>query len=268
MMEIFTDIKLESFKQLILDCGKFMVSAALDENDSSDVMKKSGDADLVTVYDKGVQEKLITGLTALFPEAHFFAEEKDNFAEDTKNGLCFVIDPIDGTTNFIHNLGASTISVGALYNGRPVFGCVYDPYRGDLFIAVDGKGAYKNGEKISVSDREMPTAVVSFGTTPYRKKEYAEEGFRIARDIFCNCSDLRRSGSAALDMANIACGKLDGFFECILSPWDYMAGTVLIKEAGGVVTDFAGTEIGFSEPSPVLCSNGIIQNKLLALINR
>ena len=147
MMEIFTDIKLESFKQLILDCGKFMVSAALDENDSSDVMKKSGDADFVTVYDKGVQEKLITGLTALCPEAHFFAEEKDNFAEDTKNGLCFVIDPIDGTTNFIHNLVASTISVGALYNGRPVFGCVYDPYRGDLLLQLTERAPTRTAKK-------------------------------------------------------------------------------------------------------------------------
>ena len=267
-MEIFTEKKLEIFKKLILDCGTFMVSAAFDENDSSDVMKKAGDADFVTVYDKGVQEKLIAGLSELFPDAHFFAEEKDNFADDTKSGLCFVIDPIDGTTNFIHNLGASTISVGALFDGKPVFGCVYDPYRKDLFVAVDGKGAYKNGERISVSDRDMPTAVISFGTTPYRKKEYADEGFRIAHDIFCNCSDLRRSGSAALDMANIACGKLDGFFECILCPWDYMAGTVLIKEAGGTVTDFTGADIGFAEPSPLRCSNGIVQNKLLALINR
>ena len=267
-MDIFTDIKLERFKELVLSCGKFMVTASFDENDSSDVMKKSGDADLVTVYDKGVQERLIAGLSELFPEAHFFAEEKDNFADDTKNGLCFVIDPIDGTTNFIHNLGASTISVGALFEGKPVFGCVYDPYRNDLFIAVDGKGAYKNGERISVSDREMPYSVVAFGTAPYKKTEYAAEGFRIACDIFCNCSDLRRSGSAALDMANIACGKLDGFFERVLSPWDYMAGTVLIREAGGVVTDFDGAYIDFSAPSPVLCSNGIIQNKLLALINK
>lgn len=267
-MDIFTDVKLERFKDLVLSCGKFMVTASFDENDSSDVMKKSGDADLVTVYDKGVQERLIAGLSELFPEAHFFAEEKDNFADDTKNGLCFVIDPIDGTTNFIHNLGASTISVGALFEGKPVFGCVYDPYRNDLFIAVGGKGAYKNGERISVSDREMPYSVVAFGTAPYKKTEYAAEGFRIACDIFCNCSDLRRSGSAALDMANIACGKLDGFFERVLSPWDYMAGTVLIREAGGVVTDFDGADIGFSAPSPVLCSNGIIQNKLLALINK
>ena len=191
-MDIFTDIKLERFKELVLSCGKFMVTASFDENDSSDVMKKSGDADLVTVYDKGVQERLIAGLSELFPEAHFFAEEKDNFADDTKNGLCFVIDPIDGTTNFIHNLGASTISVGALFEGNPVFGCVYDPYRNDLFIAVDGKGAYKNGERISVSDREMPYSVVAFGTAPYKKLEYAAEGFRIACDIFCNCSDFFR----------------------------------------------------------------------------
>lgn len=267
-MEIFTDAKLKSLEALITGCGRFMLSASLDENNSSDVMKKAGDADFVTVYDKGVQERLISGILEIFPDAVFFAEEKENFAEDTANGLCFVIDPIDGTTNFIHNLGASTISVGALSDGKPVFGCVYDPYRDDFFIAVDKKGAYKNGERIFVSERQMDTSVISFGTTPYRKKEYADEGFRIAKDIFCNCSDLRRSGSAALDMANIACGKLDGFFECILCPWDYMAGTVLIREAGGVVTDFGGTDIGFSEPSPLLCSNKIIHNKLLALINR
>ncbi len=267
-MNRFNDKNIELFKALMTDCGKFMLSASFDENDSSDVMKKAGDADFVTIYDKGVQDRLIAGLLEIFPDAHFFAEEKENFAEDTKTGLCFVIDPIDGTTNFIHNLGASTISVGALLDGRPVFGCVYDPYRNDLFIAVEGKGAYKNGERISVSDRTIDTAVVAFGTTPYRKKEYAPVGFEIARNIFCNCADIRRSGSAALDMAYIACGKLDGFFECILSPWDYMAGTVLIREAGGLVTDFAGTDIGFSVPSPVLCSNRIIQNKLLALINK
>ncbi len=267
-MNRFSDGNLELLKALITDCGSFMISAAFDENDSSDVMKKAGDADFVTIYDKGVQERLIAGLQSIFPDAHFFAEEKENFADDTKIGLCFVIDPIDGTTNFIHNLGASTISVGALIDGSPVFGCVYDPYRNDLFLAVEGKGAYKNGERIFVSDRDLDASVIAFGTTPYRKKEYAPVGFEIAKNIFCNCADIRRSGSAALDMAYIACGKLDGFFECILSPWDYMAGTVIIREAGGVVTDFAGVDIGFSEPSPVLCSNKVIQNKLLALINK
>ena len=180
-MDIFTEKKLELFKELILSCGKFMLSASFDENDSSDVMKKAGDADFVTVYDKGVQERLIAGISELFPEAHFFAEEKDNFAEDTKNGLCFVIDPIDGTTNFIHSLGASSISIAVLKDGILVFGLVYDPYRNEMFYASKDEGAYCNGKRISVSDRSLPNSVVAFGTTPYKKKEYSDKGFFILK---------------------------------------------------------------------------------------
>ena len=155
-----------------------------------------------------------------------------------------------------------------LYDGEPVFGCVYDPYRDDLFIAEKGSGAYKNDELIHVSDRDIDTSVISFGTTPYRKKQYAADSFRIAENIFRECADIRRSGSAALDMAYVACGKLDGFFECILCPWDYAAGSVLITEAGGCVSDFSGKPVSFSVPSPLLCSNNIINNKLSALINK
>lgn len=266
-MKYFTDIKLEKFKKLVLSCGEFMLGASIEEDNSENVMKKSGDADFVTVYDKGVQKMLVDGLLELFPDAHFFAEEKENFEDDTKHGICFVIDPIDGTTNFIHRLGASTISIAMLYEGEPVFGCVYDPYRKDMFVAEKGIGAYMNGERIQVSERDLDTSVISFGTTPYRKEQYASEGFRIAENIFRNCSDIRRSGSAALDMAYVACGKLDGFFECILCPWDYAAGAVIVKEAGGNVCSFDGNDISFSVPSPLLCSNSIIKNKLLALIN-
>ena len=155
-----------------------------------------------------------------------------------------------------------------LNDGELVFACVYDPYRNDIFTAFCGEGAFCNGKRIFVSERKLDTSVIAFGTTPYRKQQYAAEGFAIAQKIFSNCADIRRSGSAALDMAYVACGKLDGFFECILSPWDYAAGALLVKEAGGEVSDFCGNGITLSVPGSLLCSNKIIHNKLMALINK
>lgn len=267
MMELFTEDKFSRIEKLIRECGKIMLSANDIESDSSNIKKKSGDADFVTVFDEGVQKALIDGILVVFPEAKFFAEEKDNFAEDTKEGICFVIDPIDGTTNFIHELGASSISVAMLYDGVTIFSVVYDPYRNELFSAVKGKGAYLNGKEICVSEREMENAVISFGTTPYKKEQYGSKGFCIAHNIFMHCADIRRSGSAAIDMANVACGRTDGFFECVLSPWDYAGGALLIEEAGGIVSDFSGNSVEFSGPSSVLCANKTVYKKLVALIN-
>lgn len=266
-MGIFTREQYSDFEKLIRDCGKFMLSAHDIEKGEGNIKEKSGDSDFVTVFDEGVQSRLISGILKIFPDASFFAEEKDNFAEDTKIGLCFVIDPIDGTTNFIHSLGVSSISVAVLNDGVLVFGLVYDPYRDELFYASKGEGAYCNGEPISVSDRVLANSVVAFGTTPYRKKEYSDKGFLIAKNIFCNCADIRRSGSAAIDLAYVACGRLDAFFECILSPWDYAAGALIVCEAGGTISDFDEKPICFSEPSPILCSNKLIHKKLIALIN-
>ncbi len=253
---------------LVKSCGEYMLSAGDVEKEQGSVKAKSGDADFVTVFDEGVQNKLITGILNKLPEAKFFAEEKDNFASDTENGICFVIDPIDGTSNFIHRLNTSAISVAMLCDGELSLAIIYDPYRDELFSAKKNYGAFCNGKKISVSDRELCDSLIAFGTTPYKKKEYSEKGFAIAENIFRNCADIRRSGSAAIDMANVAAGKLDGFFECILSPWDYAAGTLIVKEAGGVVTDFNGNEVSFSAPCPVLCSNNLINDKLIALINK
>ncbi len=266
MMKNFED-KFDLIEKLIRESGKIMLSAAEIEADSSNIKKKSGDADFVTVFDEAVQKALINGILDILPEAKFFAEEKENFEEDTKDGICFVIDPIDGTTNFIHSLGASAISVAMLYNGSAVFSVIYDPYRDELFSAKKGKGAFLNGKRISVSCRAIGEAVISFGTTPYKKTQFAEKGFNIAHNIFVNCSDIRRSGSAAIDMAYVACGRLDGFFECILSPWDYAAGSLIIEEAGGVVSDFEGSPVSFSVPSPLICSNNTVYKKLVALIN-
>lgn len=264
---ILSDEKLRSLEQLVRDCGNYMKSAMITERDPYCVRTKSGDADFVTIYDESVQGRLIEGISDLFPDSRFFAEEKSNSEEDTKTGLCFVIDPIDGTTNFIHNLRASAISVALLVEGIPEFGLIYDPYNDEIYSAKRGSGAYCNGKSIHVSARKLSEAVISFGTSPYNKTELAERGFEIAKKIFMNCADIRRSGSAALDMVNVACGKLDGFFECLLSPWDYAAGSLIVREAGGSVTDFNGNNVSFSCPSAVLCSNNSVKDAILTVIN-
>lgn len=267
-MEVFAREQYDKLEQLVKSCGNIMLSALSVESNSESIKSKIGDANFVTKYDEEVQQKLIDGISRIFPDAHFFAEEKENFEADTKKGLCFVIDPIDGTTNFIHSLGASAISVALLIDGNVEFALIYDPYRNELFKAYKGKGAFLNGNSISVSVRDLELSVVAFGTTPYRKNDFADKGFSIAQNVFLNCADIRRSGSAALDMAYVACGRIDAFFECILSPWDYAAGALIIKEAGGLTTDFSGNDVGFSVPSSVLCSNKKVHDKLLALINK
>ena len=201
----------------------------------------------------------------ILPDAKFFAEEKENAREDTKSGLCFVIDPIDGTTNFIHDYRSSAVSVGLLADGIPVYGAVLDPYKNELFSAYTGEGAFCNGERIAVSKHDLAHSLVCFGTSPYYKEELADGAFSLAKDLFMSSSDIRRGGSAAIDMCAVACGRMDVFFENRLSPWDYMASYVIIHEAGGKMTNYRGEPVHFDAPDAVVCSNGINTTDVIAI---
>ena len=251
---------------LMRECGDIILSAHAVEAQSGAITVKPGEANFVTVYDVRVQEILIGGLRALFPDAYFYAEEKDNSAAAPAEGLCFFIDPIDGTTNFIHNMQCSAVSVGLYENGVPVFGAVYDPYRGEMYHAAQGEGAYLNGEPISVSSRPLEKALISVGTAPYNRV-HADETFQRMRRVFLRCADLRRCGSAALDVCWVACGRTDAYFEDVLSPWDYAAGALILKEAGGEVTTYAGQPHKPGEKASILCSNKVLHQTVLDLIN-
>ena len=257
--------QLEAIREIIIRCGEIMLKAH-DIESADNIEIKPGDANFVTVYDKKVQNELISGLKNAVPDAVFFAEEKDNSSVDTENGFCFIIDPIDGTTNFIHDMCASAISVGLLSDGKPYFGAIYDPYRREYFSAVAGCGAYKNGKKVSVSSRPLEKSLFSFGSSPYNKSQLADISFEKAKAIYKKTADIRRSGSAAIDLINVACGKLDAFFEFILSPWDYAAGAVIVSEAGGKITSFDGGGLTFDKPSSMLCSNGIVHEEIRKIL--
>ena len=258
---------IERLTALLREAGEILLGAhAVDPQD--DVQVKPGTANFVTVYDVKVQEFLMREIKSLIPDAVFIAEEKENDPAVLNGEYCFIIDPIDGTTNFIHDYRHSCISLAMVSRGEAVFGAIYTPYLGELFSAEKGAGAYLNGAPMHVSDRPMELAVAAFGTCPYYKDTLADKTFAFARDVFLATADVRRLGSAALDLAYLAAGRNDAFFEFILSPWDIAAGMLLISEAGGIVTQLDGSPLTLSAPCSVFAGNGRTHSVLLRMAKK
>jgi len=219
------------------------------------IEEKSGHANFVTAYDKKVQQELNRALLSILPEAVFVGEEEDMHASVEK-GYAFVVDPIDGTTNFIKDYKTSCISVGLLKNGSQLLGVVYNPYLDEMFTAVKGEGAFLNGKRIHTTKLPLNEGIVVFGTSPYYE-ELSKKSFELAYSLFQRALDVRRTGSAAIDLCNIAAGRAELFFELKLSPWDYAAGSLIVREAGGCVTTIEGNAIRFDEPCSILATNGV-----------
>ena len=213
------------------------------------VYTKEGHANFVTEGGVASQNYLMEHLSPLLPEAHFFAEEQEE--NQLAPGYNWVIDPIDGTTNFIRGYQSWCISVGLVLDGEGLLGLVLDLATGDLYSGIRGKGAFRNGEPIHVADVPPENALVVFGTSPYYP-ELADTTFSMAKELCTRCGDLRRSGSAALDLCHLATGCCDGFFELRLSPWDYAAGSVILREAGGLIGTAPGKDFRYDEKQPIL----------------
>ena len=247
---------------LLRRAGERILSADLS---GGGVSEKGGDsANLVTVYDRAVQDELCTALLALYPYAVFMAEEQENDPAVLSAPLCFIIDPIDGTANFVHGCRRSAISLAVLEGGVTVFGAVYDPYLGETFYATLGGGAFVNGAPMRAADRIPTHGLAVFGTTPYQKERYGAASFSLAERIFRTARDVRRSGSAALDLAYVAAGRYDMYFELSLSPWDIAAGLLLVREAGGTVTDIRGGEPPLLSATSVVAASNACHPYLLA----
>lgn len=235
--------------ETVKEAGEIVLCA---HNQENAVTAKEGKKNFVTKYDVAVQDFLFSELGKAFPEAEFVGEEGENNFES--NALRFIIDPIDGTTNFMQDFRCSCISVALCKENDVIAGVVYNPYTNEVFSAEKGKGAYLNGEKIKVSDRPLSDGLALFGTSPYHP-ENTDATFELLRKVFDFCRDIRRSGSAAYDICTIACGRCEVFFEKELQPWDIAAGTLILKEAGGVAMNYEGKEISFQKPEDVVFAN-------------
>lgn len=251
---------LKKITEIVKEAGKIVLSA---HNQENTITAKEGKKNFVTKYDVAVQEFLFKELGKAFPDAQFIGEEGEN--DFSTDGLRFIIDPIDGTTNFMQDYRCSCISV-ALCNGNDVVaGVVYNPYTDELFSAEKGKGAYLNGDRISVSERPLSDGLALFGTSPYHP-ENTDETFSLLRKVFDFSRDIRRSGSAAYDICMIACGRCEVFFEKSLQPWDIAAGTLILKEAGGIALNYQGRDINFSTPNDVVFANPKAYKEFITLL--
>lgn len=216
-----------------------------------EVNEEKGKGNFVTKYDVAVQEYLIRALSEAFPEACFFAEEKkDNRLTDAPT---FIIDPIDGTANFVFDLHHSAISIALCVEKEGVLGVIVNPYLGEIFYAVKGEGAYlrKDGHdrRLSVRDLPLSEALILVGTDPYRKNETGDTTTLLLHHALREGIDVRRFGAASLDLAYIAAGRASLFFELRLAPWDYAAGLLLVTEAGGCATALDGSALRYTPSS-------------------
>jgi len=249
----------KALEGIIRHAGEIMLGA----HDDFKVTSKPGTANFVTEYDILVQNYLKESLTALLPEASFVGEEDDIHKE--QSGLRWVVDPIDGTTNFMHGLGQSCISVALCEGSGTGLGMVYQPYRDEIYFAEKNKGAFLNGEEIYVSSRPADEAVILFGTMPY-VRSLAPRTFKVMAECFDFCADVRRSGCAAQDLVSVAAGRAEGYFELRLSPWDFAAGMLIATEAGAWITDADGNPLDNRHPSSVLCACPTVAEKMLTIL--
>lgn len=227
-------------------------------------IKIKGRADYVTQVDTDIQNFLARELGSRFPDIQFLGEEEG--LHEMSGDTYWILDPIDGTTNLIHDYQHSVVSLALCEKGEITMGVVYDPFREDVYHAQKGKGSFLNGSPIHVSEAEsLSETIVSVGTSPY-DRELSEQNFQRIRRVFDSAQDIRRTGTAAMDLAYVACGRTGGFFEPRLSPWDFAAGQLLVREAGGMVTDFAGKTLNLLARGSVVASNGKIHEELRGLL--
>ena len=183
-----------------------------------------------------------------------FLDEEGEGNDTLTDGYCFIIDPIDGTTNFIKGYQHSAISVGLAKDRELIIGVVADPDLNNFFYAEKGKGAFLNGKRIRVTDCDLEHSLTLFGTCPY-EHELAHRTFELAEEIFYKAVEVRRGGSAALDICYVAAGKADLYFELILRPWDWAGATLILNEAGGVATACDESPLNADELKSYVCGN-------------
>lgn len=195
--------------------------------------------DYVSEVDRACEQVIVSEIKRFYPDHAFLGEESGLSGEGDR---LWIIDPLDGTTNYLHGIPHFAVSIALQINGRTEHGLVYDPSREELFTASRGKGAFLNQRRLRVSQRKTLDDAVLATAFPFRQRHLMPVYTRLFSSVYRQCEDIRRGGSAALDLAWTAAGRLDGYFELGLKPWDVAAGALLIREAGGVVTDFAGKD--------------------------
>ncbi len=252
--------------------NEFLVHASTIASEAGEILRKGfgtvrtiqykGAVDLVTEYDHKSENHIISRLRALFPEHSFHGEESGPNPSHSESPFEWLVDPLDGTTNFAHGFPFFAVSIALLEEGRPIVATVFDPLRDELFTAMTGANATLNGEPCNVSSTSgLDRALLATGF-PYDIRTHASNNLPQFNRMALRTQGIRRAGAAALDLCYTACGRLDGFWEVRLHPWDVAAGGLIVAAAGGKVTDIAGGDDWLRNAS-ITASNGRIHAELL-----
>ena len=233
-------------------------------------MRTKQDCDFVSDADVESERAIVDVIRSAFPNHAILGEEGqggDGASVDVNAESLWVIDPLDGTTNFAHDLPHFAVSIGYYQKGQPVCGVVYNPARGDWFHAVRGEGAFANGNKVTVADHQsLSDSLVGVGFY-YDRGAMMEATLASIRDLFQQkIHGIRRFGTASLDLCQVGCGQFGAFFEYELSPWDFAAGRLFVEEAGGRMTNCCGNELPLTKSS-VLASNGKLHDAVLHIVS-
>ncbi len=245
------------------EAGKFL-SHSLGKIKSIE-RKEGQERNLVTNVDKQAEKMIVQKIHRHFPAHNILAEEGTKGNEQSE--YCWIIDPLDGTTNFTHGLPIFCVSIGLQKNGETICGVVYDPNRDELFSAEKNAGAFQNGKKISVSSTDTLIRSLLVTGFPYNITENPDNCIEHFVNFLMQGQAVRRLGSAALDLCYVANGRFDGFWEVFLNPWDMAAGALLVEEAGGTVTHFNGAQHSIFGKN-ILASNGKVHQQMMSVLKK
>jgi myo-inositol-1(or 4)-monophosphatase len=250
---------LQAAKEAAQEAGR-----VLSENiDKSSKIFFKGTVDLVTNFDNQSQQVIFKHLSSCFPSHDFLAEE--GLSKQEGAGFRWIIDPLDGTTNYAHKFPIFSVSIALERKGEIVLGVVYDPLRKEMFSAVKGEGAFLNGKKIKVSAvDDLDKSLIATGF-PYDIRESEVNNIVHFNNFLIRVQGIRRCGSAALDLCYVACGRFDGFWELKLQPWDVAAGALIAKEGGGRISDFNNREFSIFDRE-ILATNGLIHQQMVNVL--
>ena len=243
-------LRIEELEKIIRQAGGMLLCAHVS---AENIEHKQGDANFVTDYDVRIQRFLVTEFRKLIPDAAIFGEEEteENQQKIRSDGYTFIIDPIDGTTNFMFGYHHSCVSVGVALDGKLVLGCVYNPYVDEMYTAVRGEGAYLNGRRLLMKDLTVGESIISFGCARYNEGN-VELLFDMVKELFQRSLSVRCGGSAALDLCRVASGNNGAYLELRLNPYDYAAAALIIEESGGCIAQMDGSPITLEKPCSVL----------------
>ncbi|RJT46062.1 inositol-1-monophosphatase [Rahnella woolbedingensis] len=225
---------------------------------------QKGTNDFVTNVDRDAEHMIIDVIRKSYPKHTIISEECGELEGEDKD-VQWIIDPLDGTTNFVKRFPHFAVSIAVRIKGRTEVAVVYDPMRNELFTATRGQGAQLNGYRLrGTNAKDLDGTILATGF-PFKAKQHAASYMKVVGKLFTECADFRRTGSAALDLAYVAAGRVDGFFEIALKPWDFAGGELLVRESGGVVTDFVGGHNHFSSGNIVAGNPRVVKGILMTM---